>query len=87
MAEGRKIYTEGIPKQDVPACASCHRPDAEGAAAFPRLAGQHVEYLIAQLQGFKSGTRANAPIMANVVKTMSAEQLRAAATYAGVEVA
>ncbi|HEX8009573.1 MAG TPA: c-type cytochrome [Casimicrobiaceae bacterium] len=82
MAEGRKTYTEGIPQQNVPACASCHGQNAEGAAAFPRLAGQHVEYLIAQLDGFKSGTRSNAPIMTNVVKTMSPEQMRAAATYA-----
>ena len=82
MAEGRKIYTEGIPNQKVPPCASCHGADAQGAAVFPRLAGQHVGYLIAQLEGFKSGTRANAPIMANVVQTMSAEQLQAAATYA-----
>jgi cytochrome c553 len=82
MAEGRKIYTEGIPAQGVPACASCHGPGAEGNAAFPRLAGQHVEYLTAQLEGFKSGLRANAPIMTNVVKTMSPEQMRAAATYA-----
>jgi len=82
MAEGRKIFTEGIPQQGVPACASCHLPGAEGVAAFPRLAGQHVEYLTAQLEGFKSGIRANAPIMSNVVKSMSSEQLRAAATYA-----
>ena len=82
MAEGGKIYTEGIAQQNVPACASCHAQNAEGAGAFPRLAGQHVEYLIAQLEGFKSETRANAPIMTNVVKTMSAEQLRAVATYA-----
>ena len=82
MAEGGKIYTEGIAQQNVPACASCHGQNAEGAGAFPRLAGQHVEYLIAQLEGFKSGTRANAPIMTNVVKTMSAGQLRAAAAYA-----
>jgi cytochrome c553 len=82
MAEGQKIYTEGIAQQNVPPCASCHGQNAEGAGAFPRLAGQHVEYLIAQLEGFKSETRANAPIMTNVVKTMSAEQLRAVASYA-----
>lgn len=82
IAEGRKIYTEGLPQQNVPACASCHGQNAEGTAAFPRLAGQHGEYLIAQLEGFKSGTRANAPIMTNVVKTMSPDQLRAAAVYA-----
>jgi cytochrome c553 len=82
MAQGRKTYTEGIAQQNVQACASCHGQNAEGAAAFPRLAGQHVEYLIAQLEGFKSGTRANAPIMTDVVKAMSPEQLRAAAAYA-----
>jgi cytochrome c553 len=82
MAEGKKIYTEGIPSQNVPACESCHGADAKGTGAFPRLAGQHVDYLIAQLQGFQSGVRANAPIMQNVVHTMTPEQLKAAATYA-----
>jgi len=82
MAEGQKIYTQGIPAKKVQACVTCHGPNAEGAAAFPRLAGQHVEYLIAQLEGFKSGTRANAPIMLGVVHGMTSEQLKAAATYA-----
>jgi len=82
MAEGRKIYEQGIPSKKVAACSSCHGPNAEGAQVFPRLAGQHVEYLVAQLEGFKSGTRSNAPIMINEVRDMTAEQLRAAATYA-----
>src|SRR5512135_546927 len=82
MAEGAKIYTQGIAAQGVPACASCHGKDAEGNAAFPRLGGQHADYLIAQLEGFQSGVRANAPIMTNVVKSMSPEQIKAAATYA-----
>jgi len=82
MAEGKKIYTQGIKAQNVQACETCHGPNAEGAGAFPRLAGQHVDYLIAQLQGFQSGTRSNAPIMQNVVRTMTPGQLKAAATYA-----
>lgn len=82
MAEGKKIYTQGIKAQNVQACETCHGADAQGAGAFPRLAGQHVDYLIAQLQGFQSGTRANAPIMQNVVRTMTPEQFKAAATYA-----
>ena len=82
MAEGQKIYTQGIPAKNVQACATCHGPKAEGAAVFPRLAGQHTEYLIAQLQGFQSGTRANAPIMEAVVHGMTPEELKAAATYA-----
>jgi len=82
MAEGRKIYDQGIPSEKVAACSSCHGSNAEGRQVFPRLAGQHVEYLIAQLQGFKSGTRSNAPIMINEVRNMTAKQLKAAATYA-----
>ena len=82
LAEGKKIFTEGIPSEKVQACATCHGANAEGTGAFPRLAGQHIEYLIAQLQGFQSGLRSNAPIMLGVVRGMKPQQIRAAAAYA-----
>jgi cytochrome c553 len=82
VAEGKKIYTGGIPAEKVPACATCHGANAEGTGAFPRLAGQHLEYLIAQLQGFQSGLRSNAPIMLGVVRGMNLQQMKAAAAYA-----
>ena len=82
VAEGERIYTQGIPAQGVPACASCHGANAEGVGAFPRLAGQHIDYLVAQLLGFQSGVRSNAPIMLAVVRTLSPEQMKAASTYA-----
>lgn len=82
MVEGAKIYNDGVEANGVPACASCHGKDAQGNGAFPRLGGQHADYLIAQLEGFQSGTRANAPIMDNVAHSMTHEQIRAAAVYA-----
>ena len=82
VAEGRNIYEQGIPSKKVQACGACHGANAEGAQVFPRLAGQHVEYLIAQLEGFKTGTRSNAPIMINEVRDLTAAELRAVATYA-----
>jgi len=82
MAEGEKIYTQGIPAQGVPACSGCHGAAAEGAGAFPRLAGQHVDYLVAQMLGFQSGVRGNAPIMLTVVRSLRPQQMRAAAVYA-----
>jgi cytochrome c553 len=82
VAAGAEIYANGIPAQGVPACASCHGANAEGAAAFPRLGGQHVDYLVAQLQGFQSGLRSNAPIMLAVVRTLTADQIKAVAVYA-----
>lgn len=42
-------------------CAACHGADGNSAiAANPKLAQQHPEYLVKQLQEFKSGKRKNA---------------------------
>ena len=37
----------------------CHSPTLTGQQHIPRLAGQHKDYLLAQLKGFKAGTRAD----------------------------
>ena len=42
-------------------CAACHGADGNsGTPAYPKLAQQHPEYLVKQLQEFKSGKRNNA---------------------------
>jgi cytochrome c553 len=42
-------------------CASCHGADGNaGSPAYPKLAQQHPEYLVKQLQEFKSDKRNNA---------------------------
>src|ERR1700694_4379429 len=38
-ARGKEIFEEGIAAQGIPACASCHGPQARGNNIFPRLAG------------------------------------------------
>lgn len=38
-------------------CGSCHMPDYAGQKHIPRVAGLHLDYLITQLRGFKSGAR------------------------------
>jgi cytochrome c553 len=40
-------------------CGSCHMPDFSGQKHIPRLAGQHYDYLVKSLRGFKSNTRAD----------------------------
>jgi cytochrome c553 len=52
-AQGRRIYSEGIPDKGVPACAACHGMQGEGVGQFPRLAGQHADYLSKQLVIFR----------------------------------
>ena len=38
-------------------CSNCHGPDGQASPKFPRLAGQHKEYIAAQLQNFRDDTR------------------------------
>jgi cytochrome c553 len=52
-------------------CVACHAPDGNSVIPVnPRLAQQHPEYLLKQLQEFKSGKRAN-PIMTGMASTLS----------------
>lgn len=81
LASGQEIFEHGVPDKGVPACASCHGAQAQGAGAFPRLAGQHQEYLLRQIEVFKNGTRGNAPVMSAVAHTLNADQAKAVAAY------
>lgn len=80
LERGKRVFEEGIPAQHIPACAACHGPRAEGAAAFPRLAGQHAPYILKQLLVIQNALR-NAPVMHGVVKDLTREQMLAVATY------
>jgi len=82
--EGKQIFTGGIAKDSVPACTSCHGAHAEGMPpTFPRLAGQHSQYIVVQLKNFKSGDRANDPnaVMRDIASKLSDHQMEAVAEY------
>jgi cytochrome c553 len=52
-------------------CAACHGADGNSPTAdFPRLAGQHYDYLVKTLRDYKTGKRKNA-IMAPQVANLS----------------
>ena len=75
LVKGQAIATQ--------VCAACHTADgSRGSPANPILAGQHPEYLVKQLQEFKSGKRKNAS-MAGFAGTLSDDDMRnVAASYA-----
>ena len=55
---GQKLYRAGNPATGLPACAGCHGPAGSGIPAeFPRLAGQHADYVLAQLKSFRAWER------------------------------
>ena len=65
-------------------CVACHTADgSRGSPANPILQGQHSEYIVKQLQEFKSGKRKNA-VMMGFASGLSDEDMRhIAAFYAG----
>lgn len=62
-------------------CAGCHGADGNSSTPmFPRLAGQHQDYLYHSLKAYKSGKRKN-PIMAGQVQALSDADMADLAAY------
>lgn len=81
MAEGKAIFEGGIPAKEVPPCMACHGARGEGMATFPRLANQHEDYLIKQLDVFQDNRgRPNTP-MTQVAHGLTLPQIQAVAGY------
>jgi cytochrome c553 len=87
VAEGKKIYEEGIPKTEVPPCASCHGDDAKGRDAFPRLAGQLNDYMFRKLTNWdkERGQDKDKPdtsaIMGPIAHNLTEAQIKAVTAY------
>lgn len=79
---GRAIYLAGLQGRGVAACATCHGMHGEGAGETPRLAGQHADYIMKQLQVFRhSGQRPRGEVMKPVADNMSEDDMRAVAAF------
>ncbi|NDP42068.1 MAG: cytochrome c [Aromatoleum sp.] len=62
-------------------CAACHGDDGNSPTAdFPKLAGQHGDYLAKALRDYKSGARKN-PIMAGFAGALSKQDIENLAAY------
>ena len=82
-ALGEQVFLNGNEQRGLPACGGCHEDDGSGGKRFPRLAGQHREYLIDQLMKFRNDvhTYAGARFMREVAKRLTEEEIRAVAEY------
>ncbi len=80
IARGREIYEHGIPAEGVPACSTCHGPDAHGLQDFPRLAGQHTQYILKQLASFQTNMRKVA-IMHGVAQNLRLPEMESVAAF------
>jgi cytochrome c553 len=79
---GEKIYRGGIAERGIAACAGCHSPTGAGIPSqYPRLAGQHADYVEAQLTAFRDGQRRNSTQMSGVAANLSAREIKAVSDY------
>jgi cytochrome c553 len=82
QVRGRALVTTGAADHGVPPCASCHGDKAQGNGKFPRLAGQHADYLAKQLSIFqRTNDRPEAAVMKSVAHALSRDDIEAAAAY------
>jgi cytochrome c553 len=86
IATGKRIYEEGLPEANVPACSACHGTEGKGQNEIPRLAGQLYEYTVRQLTGWKNergqGSAVDtSAIMAPTAHNLTRSQVEAVAAY------
>ncbi len=66
-------------------CVGCHgipgyKTAFPSAYSVPKLGGQHAEYIVKALEGYKSGTRSH-PTMTALAKTLSQKDIEELAAY------
>ena len=89
---GEKVYRAGVAERNVAACTACHSPNGKGnaPAGFPALAGQHADYIAAQLKAYRMGYEdengrtndGDIMIMRTTAFGLSDKEIEAVASYA-----
>jgi cytochrome c553 len=86
LAMGKRIFEDGLPDANVPACSACHGSEGRGQNEIPRLAGQLYEYTVGQLTGWtkvrgKGSVVDTSAIMAPTAHNLTRSQIEAVAAY------
>ena len=78
---GGTLYRGGFKALGVAPCMGCHGPAGRGIPPkYPRLAGQHPEYLEQQLRAFKTKTREHR-MMNSIAFLLTPQQMREVSLY------
>lgn len=81
-ADGKDVFEHGIASKSIPPCATCHGEHGQGNGKFPRLAGQHADYVVKQLLVFqRTDERPEGAVMKTVAHLLSRDNMEAVAAY------
>jgi cytochrome c553 len=83
---GEEIYRNGNHERGIASCFGCHGPAGLGndPAGYPRLAGQHADYIATQLRSFAEGGRVNdgeARTMRGIAERLNENEIKAVSSY------
>ena len=87
LEKAASIYRGGIARKGVAACTACHSPSGKGngQAGYPSLAGQPVDYTIAQLTKYRESVRKTdesyGGMMRGVAETLTDSEIAILADY------
>jgi cytochrome c553 len=81
IAAGKLIFENGLPAKQTPPCSVCHGAKGEGLATFPRLASQHQDYLIKQLNVFRDTEGRPGTPMKQVTHLLEPQEIVSVAAY------
>jgi cytochrome c553 len=80
-AEGKIIFENGVPDENIAACQACHGPEAQGVGEIPRLGGLSYSYLERRLEEFSQSHDDWGIPMPKVARSLSPNQIAALASY------
>ena len=78
--KGKVLYENGTPERDIEACTVCHGHNGEGVNTQPRIAGQHRDYFVLQMEQYRSGLREN-KVMQHVTEKLTDDEIAALVEY------
>jgi cytochrome c553 len=81
VAEGKTIFENGVPDDNIVACQACHGPEAQGIREIPRLGGLSYAYVKNRLEQWSQGYDATAMPMPKVARSLSPQRIAALASY------
>jgi cytochrome c553 len=78
--KGKVLYENGSPQRDIEACTVCHGHNGEGVNTQPRIAGQHRDYFVLEMEQYRSGLREN-KVMHHVTEKLTDDEIAALVEY------
>lgn len=79
---GATLFQQGSATAGIAACVSCHGAQGQGNGQFPRLAGQHADYVYKQLKVFQeTNDRPRGAPMQAITHNLNDADARALAQY------